>query len=470
MDDQQPDERIGGNVTINPLSMASPVDDPAIAHILDCATGTFHDVKDWIAGWRYEQLIPHRLEVRESLDSRPRFRCPHCAVPVYLVSNQHKRFFFKHQAEDGSCPAQTRSPLSREEMLARQYHGLKESEPHRRIKALIARSIDADPRFSDTVAEGQWRSARDPSRWRRPDVQTRGPTGRLAFEVQLSTTFLDIVVGRRSFYREEGALLVWVMGSFDPAYRRLTTDDMFFSNNSNILVVDGETATLSERTGQFHVRCHFRRPVRDGARLSDSWESLITPFDALTCEAGPQRCWLFDYEGEAAVLRNAIDRELREALFTFWIAREPLAQPGAEAHRVWDELRRSFGERGIQLPPSPGCDSSIEALLNALVSAREGRPIGWRFKRLVEVGHRIAEGYPHHAAAFAVAIRYFNRTGLLNDEDSTARWRRRRQRMRASLEAGEATFRPERESLALIDILVPGGQAKLEKLLPPTME
>ena len=49
----------------------------------------------------------------------------------------HKRFFFRHKTEDGSCPAKTRGTLSEEEIRARKYHGLRESEAHKRIKQLI---------------------------------------------------------------------------------------------------------------------------------------------------------------------------------------------------------------------------------------------------------------------------------------------------------------------------------------------
>src|SRR5690606_8836544 len=116
--------------------------------------------------------------------------------------------------------------------------------------------------------------------------------------------------------------------------------DLLFNNNSNILIVNEETAALSESTGQFHVHCHFRRPVRAGDKLADEWDSAIIAFDTLTCERDRQRCWHFDYEGEAAKLRALFEGEraalevaaadaLRIALFAFWIAREPNTRPDA---------------------------------------------------------------------------------------------------------------------------------------------
>lgn len=467
---------VQGNTTVDPLSQAVAVDTPAIKDVLDCNTGDYRDVRQWIGSWRYELLVPQRLDIKERIGTAPRFRCSLCSVPVYLIANQHKRFFFRHDREDGSCPAQTRSPLSRDEILARKYHGLRESEPHRRIKALVARSLTADPAFSEVLVERQWRSSSDPRNRRRPDVQATGPMGGVAFEVQLSTTFLDVVAARRCFYRQEGALLVWMMGWFDPEYRRLTTDDLLFSNNSNILVVDEETTTLSESTGRFHVRCHYRRPVRKGDELVDHWESSLVAFVDLRRDDEAQRCWHFDYEGEAAAMRAAIaedrlqrDNEiataLREELFRFWSSRNPpLLLDDAERAR-WATLRRGFSGRGISLPVAPDEDSSFVALMNALSSAKEGRPVGWNYRKLIEVGHRLAEGDPQHVVAFGHALRHFGAADAMEAQDGTGKWKRRRATIRASLERGDREFMPDIASLPLLMLLIPEVGKKMQTLI-----
>lgn len=476
-DEEQNRPVVGGNVTFDPLAAALPVEEPAIREVLDCDTGEFVDARAWIGGQRYEELIAQRVSARERLSEKPRFRCSLCSVPVYLVANQLKHFFFRHITEDGSCPAETRSPLSRDEILARKYNGVRESEPHKRIKALIARSLAADSSFLEILSEHQWRSSHDRHSRCQPDVQATGPMGRVAFEVQLSTTFLDVVAGRRSFYRQEGALLVWVMGYFDPGYRRLTTDDLLFSNNSNILVVDKETAALSEAERRFHVRCHYRRPVREGDNLMDHWESCVVPFNGLTCEKESQRCWHFDYDRQAAALRAEIDKELHEReqaatdalrgeLLSFWLSRSPNSAPDKTAVHAWDALRKALDDRGISLPPSPNDDSGFIALMNGVASAKEGNPVGWNFRHLVEVAHRIADGYPQHIVAFGHAVRLFEREKLLDEQDRTGKWKRRRSAIGASLRRGEPDFAPDPATIPLVDFLMPGTKAKLEKISP----
>ena len=160
---------------------------------------------------------------------------------------------------------------------------MRESEAHKRIKHLIERSLRADSVFETEaiIQEKRWNSTHDPKTWRTPGVQAVSPEGRFAFEAQLSTTFLDVVVSRRMFYRDEGAHLIWVLASFSEDYRRMTTDDLLFSNNSNVFVVDDETVRVSEETKRFHLRCHYRVPFCDVGSISDKWQEAIVPFTAV---------------------------------------------------------------------------------------------------------------------------------------------------------------------------------------------
>jgi hypothetical protein len=362
-------------ITEPPLAPARAVSDPAITEVIDLDTGEFLNSVQFISGHLYQALIEERGKiVTRMMAGVPRFVCSTCHVPVYLVSRPEQHvFYFRHRHEDGSCPAETRSPLTYEEICARKYHGLRESEPHKRVKALILRSLDADPSFSNIASERNWRSAIRTGAYRRPDVQATDGTGKFAFEVQLSTTFLSVVVGRREFYRQEGALLIWIFGGFDPEYRLLTTDDLLFSNNSNVFVVDEATASLSERTGALHLRCHYRRPIRDGDVIKDCWDEQVVPFRDLLQDREGQRAYLFDYSGEEASLRQEIEKEAvqriesledldRRDLFEFWITHGRHFRHTPENRASWESLRARFSARGINLPTYPDHDSEFAAM------------------------------------------------------------------------------------------------------------
>lgn len=465
---------------IDPLAQAKCVADPAIKEVIDLDTGQVLGAAEFIEGHRNAALIETRVEVRSRMQrDEPRLICAMCEVPVHIIlRTDRSAFHFRHKEEDGSCPAQTRSPLTEEQIRARKYHGLKESEPHKQIKALVLRSLDADPAFRSTVPEQRWRSRDDPRRYRQPDVQSENDDGKFAFEVQLSTTFLSVVVGRRDFYRDEGALLVWVMGGFDPAYRLMTTDDLLFSNKSNIVIVDEETTTLSERVKQFHVRCHFRKPVRNGDEISDIWTSEIVPFADLHQDRERQQTYCFDYEAAyeahisaiAEERQAALDAEIAEdenALFEFWKLHGHRFRHTPENRALWQDMRERFEKWEYELPEWPDRDLEFEAMLSAIFSAREGTPVGYKFSKLIQVAHQVAESHPRLLVAFGHAVKVYGHHDLLQSQDGKGKWRDKLrgkdgiEGISARMKRRDEALAPDPELLPILGFLFPEVGAKV---------
>jgi hypothetical protein len=456
------------NITIDPQAPALPVQDPAITEITDLAEGVIRDVKTFIASHRYGEFVARRVEIRESLGTQnPAFACSICGAIVYAVASPEKHFFFRHSVDDGSCPAITRQQLSASEILARKYHGLRESEAHQKIKNLIERSLAADPSFTPESIrqETRWRASGDPKSWRQPDVQAARGEQRFAFEVQLSTTFLGVVVERRLFYRDEGATLIWVLGRFDPDYRRLTVDDLLFSNNSNILVVDDETTRLSEENHSFHVRCFFRTPIRDGAGIRDQWEEKIVRFSELTIEPSRQRAYYFDYDGEAKQLAEANGQALRDEVFACWKSVEPHFDGRPESLARWQAVKSGLAECGVDLPDTPSQDSSFRAMMHGLLSAERGVPVGWQFSTLLEVAHHMAQGYPEHLLSFGYALKLSGHDALVDAQDTTGKWKRRRDRVRLLMKSGDPSVMPDSRWLPALCFLFPEIGARVKSFL-----
>jgi hypothetical protein len=185
------------------------------------------------------------MELSESINNNnPKYCCPICHVAVYIACNRHnddKKFYFKHRIENGNCPAITRRTLTKEQIEAIKYNGVKESPAHFKIKHLIAESLRNDPNFTEikieTVIKGQ-----DRKQWRKPDIQAvwQGKL-KVAFEVQLSTTFLEVIAQRRLFYKAEGGLVCWIFKKFDKENALMTPDDIFHNNNQNLFLASDDT-------------------------------------------------------------------------------------------------------------------------------------------------------------------------------------------------------------------------------------
>ncbi len=347
--------------------MTSPVERPEITHVISVRSGVAYASADLIRSIRYDRWMRLRRENAIAIRAgRPKLICQICHVPVRFAFSTQKRAFFRHVSEDGSCPAVTRSGRTQADYREMVYRGQQESRLHRETKQLVAECLRLDPEFRDVLIEATWRAGDAPS-LRRPDVRAVGPGGlRFAFEAQLTTTFLDVVVDRSAFYAAERGLLVRILRRFHPSYRRATEDDIFFPNNSNAIVVDSATAAASRAAGRFMVRVHHRTISPEGEY---GWADALVPFASLTFDVPGQRVFAYDFERieretlaalrrrqeevaeaarraaeQAAAAERATRREsLRRKVLAFFEDEEGITQES------WDDLRAALLREGNEV-------------------------------------------------------------------------------------------------------------------------
>lgn len=435
---------MGGNVTVDPRERATPVDDPAITEARSLRTGRLLDAKRLIRSFHYDAAIRLRGVLKDAAGrGRPRLVCPMCGVTLFLASSMCKNFYLRHRSEDGSCPAVTHNGLTEAEMRAMKYRGAQESDAHLRTKELLVRSLAADPSFSDVRVETTWRASEGLVGLRRPDVSARHGELRTAFEVQLSTTFLDVVLGRKRFYREEGAALVWVLPSFDPSYRRMTTDDILFGNNSNILVVDDASVAASIAASQLFVRVWHRQPRIEGERIIDDWIERLVPWNELLIDVDRQTVCAFDFAAaESAAISElgrrreqqkvakeatwraaaaAAKRELRTEIFE-WALAEDRVDDLVGYYQRWAELNYDLVAYCADLLGTPSDVRVPIRMVKVIETAKAGKPVGFGYDTLVEVAHHLFHQRPELLMGFGYLLRAYGHHHLLAKQDSSGKW------------------------------------------------
>jgi hypothetical protein len=465
---------MGGNVTVDPRERATPVVDPAIVEARSLRTGRLLDAKRLISSFPYSDAIRLRGVLKEAASrGRPRLVCPMCGVTLFLASSMNKNFYLRHRSEDGSCPAVTHTGLTETDMRAMKYRGAQESDAHLRTKELLVRSLAADPRFADVRVEATWRASEGLLGLRRPDVSARHGALRIAFEVQLSTTFLDVVLGRKRFYRDEGAALVWLLPSFDPSYRRMTTDDILFGNNSNILVVDEATVAASIAASQLVFRAWHRQPRIEGDRIVDDWIERLVPWDELVVNVDQQTICAFDFavaesaaiaelarrreeqkaQAEAA-LREAAERvvcELRSDVFAWAKADERFIDPILYRER-WQQLNYDLGAYCADLlDPMPDLRLPMR-MVWVIETARTGRPVGFRYQTVLEVAHHLFHQHPGLLIGFGHLLRAYGHHSLLAAQDVSRKWERKVAEHRQAMRH-DPRFRLAEDEQRLFDFL-----------------
>lgn len=439
------------------------VEEPKISEVLDTQTGEHLPVHR-VIGENYEDVIQKRLAIKTFIkQSAPRYLCGTCYVPVYLCCrHDQRRFFFKHTVEDGSCPAITRGHLSQLEINARKYNGAKESALHQHMKQWLVESLVSSGRFTDIAPERRW-TGPITGEFRKPDVCATWQGLKIAFEVQLSTTFLDVIAERRLFYLQEGGLLFWVFARFDDDERRLTQDDVFFNNNRNAFIVSSSTRDASIAAGDFILDCLWADPSVAGEAAKLQHKRIS--FSELTLEPQTQRAFYFDFDQEALrqVGRPAEGRDLAADFEEWWLrtARENPSQYDQELvvagfpenrPRSWEVP----GPVAEYLPSSYWIGERLPVpLLNVLYSAKHGRPVGLKRNLFVEVAHYAAETHPTYLPWFRKAFSVYNRGGLLLEQDKTGKWRRRVAAYKKEMKELPELYAPPRTHQKLIELLFP---------------
>jgi competence CoiA-like predicted nuclease len=471
------------NPSIDPLARANPAKELKIFEILDCDTGEFIDSREFISGHTYGEIFEPRHEVRLRWKTdRPKFVCSDCKISVSLLAGMERNwFFFRHLIEDGRCAARTRGEMNQKQINAIRYDCLVESEPHKRFKQLMYDCLCADRSFSDEKIEQVRTSTTTKGKRRKPDASAIRNDLLHAFEVQLSSTFFDVVLERQSFYRGEGAILVWVLPGFDPDDRTMMEDDIFFHNNCNVMVLNETTASHSIIAERLHFDCWYRMPSSDGSTYSESWQFECVPFDALTIDIERQRAFYFDYEKEKALVQHAIaehelklaeqevaERRLREEkreeerlaqlrsrFEEFWLEH---ARGKAGTAQAWDDLVNSnwgaYDE--YELPFGPFADAELCALLNALYWAKHLKQVDWEFEDVVKVGHHVFDKHKQHFAIFCHCLWHFKRLEAVKSADGTGKFRAKIQAVRSATTQEKQAFEIAPNHKKLIELLFPG--------------
>jgi competence CoiA-like predicted nuclease len=438
------------------------VDDPEIDDIMDERTGDYFTAAQLI-GSDWELAMQTRMRSSQAIAAgKERFLCALCNAPVYLIAQMNrKKLHFRHTQEDGSCPAITRGDLSADQINAIKFHGQRESEAHLRMKAIIAESLERDPRFSCVQIEQTWKGAEKNER-RRPDV-CAVYDGRLpvAFEVQLSTTFLRVMAERRNFYLKEGGLLFWVFKSFDAQDARMTQQDVFFNNNRNIFLAGEETLQASLECGSLMLQGHWHRPMIERGQIHWVPERKMVRFDEITFDLLGQRAFYFD--ADAARIdaerkqRTLANAPLRNAFESCFVAYSRYEVPYLDTQKEWTRLTHEFKKFGLELPDRPGDKGGLRYLLQAAYSAKLEKAVGTDHADLVKLGHHLVDRQPQSLWIFRLMLGAYGRAQHMVDHDPAPnrKWSKKAKAYKQGWLDGDPAVAPDRGFDALLVFLFP---------------
>lgn len=294
---------------------------PTVPEVIDLESGRIYPVGAIFSRGSAEQHKQRMDDETARLrGATTRYHCPLCLCPLSVRAYADRTFYFRHPNDpQAQCPYRYANTLSPEQINAMKYDGAKESLRHRKIKEMLRTSLLADKSIpSESVhlertvhaREGDWRE------WRRPDVQAAWKDRLLALEIQLSTTFLTVIAGRREFYQRNGGLLLWIFDAelVKTGDMRFTERDVFYNNNSNLFYVTEETVSRSVQTGEFHLMCRWEEPVLQRHTIVDEWREAEVTLSKLQPDYERQRLFYFDYDKARAERELQLETNKARAL------------------------------------------------------------------------------------------------------------------------------------------------------------
>lgn len=236
----------------------------AIEEVYDLKEGKFIDSKEFFSR-PISEIMAYRKYLEEAIRlNEPRFVCSHCRQMVKLSGKSTQKgqvSFFSHLYDSDYCDIKTTTKMSKEEIEARKYGMIGESQRHRDLKDFISTYLQTDESktigISDVFVSKRIKSDIPYLNWRCPDVVAEYKGKKIVFELQLSTTFLSVIVDRDIFYRLNNYYVIWVF-NFDNEKNKLDlgnllAKDIYYANKRNVFILDEKAMQKSREEGKLYL-------------------------------------------------------------------------------------------------------------------------------------------------------------------------------------------------------------------------
>jgi hypothetical protein len=213
-----------------------------------------------------------------------------------------------------------------------------------------------------------------------------------------------------------------------------------FSNNSNIFVVDEETAAASEAASAFIMKCWHRKPVIVGDEIVSEWVERLVRWDEIKVDVDLQTVVAFDYIGEAAKLLEevktaklariaareaaiehasvALEHDLRERVFRF-VLNDDEDGDYMGCQTEWFAINGELLAINCGLSGKHPDVAKVFRFVHLIESAKAGKPVGFNYKNLAEIGHHIFHQHPDLLMAYGFMLRAFGTKSALDRDDRT---------------------------------------------------
>lgn len=336
-------------------------------------TITSDDLLD--GGIDYYQRIRHNATERH-LEQNYRYACARCGHGVYVGLNNKKPLWNHYTgASDKDCPWWTGDPNTVHQVSANQFHGQQERPLHRKLKFLVEELLQIDPYICNLAVE---KTINGEHGRRRPDVQATYKDKDLAFEIQLATTQIPIILAREKFYQNENRFLIWLLWQFEERPIESIQQafiDVLYRHQKHVFSLDEETIALSHKNKTLVMRTH--------AYGYNGWvQRLVTLDDLIWPDTGLPYVFSLP-QTYSADFRNR------------WLER--VTPDGMK----WSDQQKLIGELALKcrVKIDDATLTNLTRLFSFLLSLEHGTPLGTKEENLFAAANSFLNSNDRHKYA-----------------------------------------------------------------------
>lgn len=268
-----------------------------------------------------DELTVYRSELQKAINGfrDPLFKCYYCKQLIRIrggksVQNKRKAeiFHFAHLKDSDDCHIKTNNQFTKEEVDRIKYNGAKESILHQNIKENIAECLSRNQHNNKGISQIEVErviSDKVDKEWKKPDINAYFLTKRIAIELQLSTTWLDVITRRQHFYKEQGIYIFWIFNEFNlnDDVRKLTFNDVIYTNNQNAYVFDDEMYEQSITENDLILKCYYKTYCKNRYNeIEEEWEDSVIRLSDLTFDEKNFRIFYHDAEKQKSEVEQEI--------------------------------------------------------------------------------------------------------------------------------------------------------------------
>jgi len=328
--------------------------------------------------------LRRKLQI-DILENTPKYFCAYCKDKLYLRGTKDQIHHFYHIRKNPECPLEAYPKWSIDELKAYIYRGTKEGPLHKLIKERLEKAMNIDKRFYNIQVE---KTISDGSSWRKPDLQANFNERKFVFEIQISNTFLSVIVARELFYRRMDIPLIWIFGEFDKQDTQFYEKDIFYHHNGNLFVFDEETYKKSIEMQTLLLKVFYLIPKYDNGFLSSLWcdKPEIIDFSEIKYDKDNDGCIRAFYKKYDKYYKSIEDKE---RFFDFIKSKEKINISNDEIKKYL----QTFHKYNFPLWDNYEDLNRLRLLIITFLSIKNNTVYGYRYDNYKSLIHHVFHSY-----------------------------------------------------------------------------